>query len=276
MPCRTLYGGGSGSISISFGDDDQIYDFPKALLTKNFLYFRLALRTQDGEAIYTEGERHQVHFEDIGVKTFATLHKWASDKATNNCDHLPYHWVFADKKEREVNHLLQIAIAADYLGLDHFKELEKFLNQGFALSTLTDRRVVTQRVLDLIKTHQAFKSQLIWRTVVKAGVRPALQEHMLGLEENTAASAPRFGLREGYEAWDAVLKHCRKLRARRRNIEYAAAILNEITVTLMAGSLRGQRRGSGENGALLLRDPLRDVYKEEPYGMGEVEHDFTM
>ncbi|OIW34584.1 hypothetical protein CONLIGDRAFT_675553 [Coniochaeta ligniaria NRRL 30616] len=242
---KNLYGGGGGSISVSFGDDETIYDFPKTLLTKNFLYFRLALGTQSGEAKYAEGENQKVHFEDIDVKTFATLHKW-------------------------------VAIAADYLGLDHYQELEVFLNQGLALSILTDRRVLTQRVLDLVTSHEAFKSQLFRNTVVKAGVRPALQEHMLGLEDKKAGSSPGYGQKDGYEAWDAVLKHCRRLRARKRNIEYAADVLREITATLMAGGKRGQRLGGLENGALLYRDPLRDVYEEEPYSTGDVDHDFTM
>lgn len=75
-----------------------------------------------------------------------------------------------------------------------------------AFSLLHDRRVVTQEVLDLITDHCAFKSEVFWDTNTKAGVRPALQEHMLRLkqdEEYGAGPQPRgrvCGLGQGVEA----------------------------------------------------------------------------
>jgi hypothetical protein len=275
MPHRALYGGGGGSIAVSFGDDPNIYDFPKGLLTNNFLYFRLALRTQSGtgEAIYAEGERQQVHFEDIDIETFATIHRWVSERAVNGYNHDPYHWVWAKESEREVGGLLQVAMAADYLGLDHYEELMGWLNRGLALTILEDRRVVTQGVLDLVATHEAFKDKLFWRTLAKAGVRPALQQHMLALQERKAEDC---GHKKGYEEWEAILRHCRKLRARKRNVEYAAAVLEEVTATLTAGSLRGKRTDIGGSGALVYCDPLREVHGNKPYCTGDVDHDFSM
>lgn len=79
--------------------------------------------------MWTEGENLRVDFEDIEIQTFATLHKWVSDKATNQAEARIYHWIFAKKEEREVNHVLQVVIAADYLGLGHFREFEDYMNQ---------------------------------------------------------------------------------------------------------------------------------------------------
>lgn len=275
-PPRSLYGGGNGSIAIRFGDDPDIYDFPKGLLTSYFLYFRLALRTHSdtGEAVFAEGDSQQVlHLEDVDIAAFATLHRWVSAHATDGSNPMSFFWIWAEPAEKDVGHLLRVAVAADYLGLDCFAELEEWLNQGFALSVLEDRRVVTQEVLDMIREHSAFRSGLLWRTIAKAGVRPALQEYVLALPDGEGHGC---GHKDGFVEWEKVLKYCRELRGRKGNAEYAAAVLEEITATLLAGSLRGQRTGLGGVGALVYRDPLREVYAEKPYQGGNVDYDFSM
>lgn len=190
-----------------------------------------------------------------------------SERAIYGADHRTAYWYRASIADRNVVHLLQVAVAADYLGLDHFAELEAWLNQGFALTVLMDRRKVTQSVLELVRGHDAFRSGLFWRTIIKAGVRPALQEHMLETCDGLHMLAE----------WEKTLKHCRKLRRRRRNAEYAAAVLEEITATLMDGAQRGQQTGLGVDDALVYRDPLREVYELEIYRAdGEAAYDFTL
>jgi hypothetical protein len=85
--------------------------------------------------------------------------------------------------------MLDILIAADYLFLEGFDELEDLVNQGLALTLLIDGRHLDSEILDLLKSHPAFRSGLLWVTAVKAGVRPYMQKGVADMEDKTAANA---------------------------------------------------------------------------------------
>jgi hypothetical protein len=278
---NTLYGSGGGTVAITFGADrSTTYDFPRGLLTAHFRYFRLALQTrpESREAVFAEGENSRVHLEGIDAGTFATLHRWVSERATDGYYHHLFRWALSSAEDRDVTHLLDVAVAADYLGLEEWaRELEVWLNHGIAKTVLDDRRAVTQAVMDFVREHRAFRSGLFWATIVKAGVRPALQEKMLTTSRLFGGGEDGgkwVGHRDGIEEWLGVLEHCQRLRRRRRNVEYAAAVLEEVMGTMLAASLRGETVG-GRRELLVYHDPMVEVF-EERFVLTGVDHDFII
>ncbi|KAB5551101.1 hypothetical protein GE09DRAFT_1059600 [Coniochaeta sp. 2T2.1] len=223
-------------VKLIFSNDDTEYTFAKDFLTSKFEYFEKALRPER----WTEGQEQVVRFDHITVQTFASIHKWVTAQHINDPQCKITYWGWGmDLTERKLEHLFNLALAADYLAMRAYDPFEAWLNEGIALTLFEDRAALTQDLLDLVAgpdAHPRFgQSCLFWKTFVAAGVRPAMQDHMRFQQDKTVASAPACGHEDGYAAWDEALAYCSRLRKRSRNAHYAAAVLREINVTMREG-----------------------------------------
>jgi hypothetical protein len=109
-----------------------------------------------------------------------------------------------------------------------FADFERLVAERLALSLLSLREELEARHLRLIASHNAFRSRLIWRVVVAAGVRPYLQEHRLYKKYGRY----RYGHNDPKE-WDAIVRHYRQLM--KHNQCFAYDVMREVPKVLTAG-----------------------------------------
>ncbi|KAB5580199.1 hypothetical protein GE09DRAFT_1212651 [Coniochaeta sp. 2T2.1] len=148
---------------------------------------------------------------------FARLIKYVFDPGSlqsNNDD-----WV--NMEHEDLDNLFTLVIAADYLRMNIFADLEEKVAERVALTLLGDRRALSSAHINRLASYNAFRSKLLWEVVMESGVRPILQEHLI---EEYDPNNPHDG------QWAEQLKHCQQLRA--VDLEYAHGVAQRISNTL--------------------------------------------
>ncbi len=74
-------------------------------------------------------------------------------------------------------------------------------NQDVALTVPETRQDIIMEILELVRSHLAFQSDLVWRTLVKTGVRPALQHHLISTTDMNKTTAMGCAYRAGHDPW---------------------------------------------------------------------------
>jgi hypothetical protein len=251
--------GGSYAVALTFQTSDRHYIFPREVLVEGFDYFKEVL----GEAIDSERQTRSLNLDEISSETFALLLRYVQARDASALRAL----VFQDVGN--VDQLIEVLIAADYLEITVFQEITELVCNRLAVEILLDRRKLTSSHVDLVALHitpETSWANCLWNVLAWAGVRPFLQDYFSNWKETSSAvrgSWPCPGHRDA-EQWGLIVLHCRQLR--QENDKHALDVAERVTQVL-----KSKRSGSassaanGMHGSLSYLDPLSTPSLIGPY-----------
>lgn len=101
--------GPTREVSLQLGGSDQIIVVPHEFLVTSFKYFRLALRENEGQSMFVEGNAgHTIFIEEVNAGAFTHLFNYLQHGETSAYE----------GQSSSIDLLLEAFITADYLNLD--------------------------------------------------------------------------------------------------------------------------------------------------------------
>lgn len=164
-----------------------------------------------------EGVKRQVTLQEVSTGAFGRIIAYTQGKnAFAGC--------------RTIDHFLDAVMASDYLALEKTGVFEKYVNQHLKGFLLRNRKELTAAHLHLVRNHPAFRSRAIWVTFARAGVRPFLQQYMLG-DDGRAMPSEDYLAQESLgplEEWRVTVGHFRRLFG--QNDFYLRSVGREVDI----------------------------------------------
>jgi hypothetical protein len=238
---------GSRAVTITFRETTNKYPFPRELLVNGFKYFTKALRIAGNQPVFAEGDSCCLQFPEIAAATFGRLLRYAQSPTVDtllDCT--------------DINRLLQILIAADYLALRLLPLLRDHVCGHLAAILLADRRKLTSAHLFLVDFHRTSITgwaNHVWKLFADAGVRPFLQSWHAS--EGVADLSLLYPGNNDVNQWVLMVRHCCQLseESDRYALEVARRVMEMIrNARLDQTPARSKRRRDLQ----LYRDPLSE------------------
>lgn len=260
-------------VTVTFQSKQDKYYFPKEILVNAFGYFKGALRANEGEAFFMEGQTKTINLKTVSAADFGLCLKWVQQQQHRPCN--PGHQNLELEDCMIIEHVLRVIVAATYLDmrLTYLEGFTEQLSRRLQEILLVDRCILTLEHIHHVQTHPAFSQHVIKTKIMEvfanAAVRPTFEQYILEIGEESrengvdsakhllvmtkddcAADPYPSSLPEYLGDWSFTIKHFIGLTT--DNHEYGTAVLRQ-----MARSLVVSRRLKNNKARLeYYKDPL--------------------